>query len=103
VGARRAWGPSYHRGSVPSWAEPAIQRHEGLKDVVKEMNLQRAGGATGGQSVAMNGTTINVNGVAPGREALMAKKTALALRDPIAEGLAQLKRMRSQEQRVGYV
>ena len=27
VGSKRAWGPSYHRGSVPAWAEEAIQRH----------------------------------------------------------------------------
>jgi hypothetical protein len=32
----------------------------------------------------------------------MAKKTALALRDPIAEGLAQLNRMMRQDKRVGF-
>jgi len=25
--AKRSWGPDYHRGSVPSWAEKAIQAH----------------------------------------------------------------------------
>ena len=75
-----------------------------LRRMIRDMNIQqRVGGATGGQSVAMNGTTINVNGVQPGRESLMAKKTVLALRDPLAQGLAELKRMRMQEQRLGYV
>ena len=153
VAGRRAWGPSYGRGSVPGWAEEAIQRHEkaagltakpgptanistagpqgnrqtagtgertqslmegammrspggaggSLKHMIKEMNLQqRTSGATGGQNIAMN-APITVNGVAPGREALMAKKTALALRDPTAQLLTEIKRARTQEQRLGYV
>ena len=28
LGGRRAWGPSYHRDSLPKWAEAAIQGHE---------------------------------------------------------------------------
>lgn len=28
LGDRRAWGPDYHRGSVPKWAESLIQAHE---------------------------------------------------------------------------
>ena len=47
--------------------------------------------------------TINAHGVQPGREALMAKKTALAMRDPLAQGLAELKKMRAYESRLGYV
>ena len=75
-----------------------------LKDIIKEMSFkQRMGGATGGTNIAAGNNTININGVAPGREALMAKKTALALRDPIAEGLRQLKEMKAQEARLGYV
>ena len=79
-------------------------RRQGLSRMIQEMNIQqRVSGATGGQSVALNGTTINVHGVAPGREALMAKKTALALRDPVREGLAQLRRMQREDNRTGYV
>ena len=58
--------------------------------------------APGGQSVSVNGTVINVNGVAPGREALMAKKIALALRDPIAEGLRQMREMQAQDRRTNF-
>ena len=44
------------------------------------------------EGIAMNPiNNITVNGVAPGREALMAKKTALAMRDPLAEGLRQIR------------
>ena len=78
-------------------------RRQGINRMMRDMNMQqRVGGATGGQSVAMNGTTINVNGVAPGREVLMAKKTALAMRDPLEHGLAQLKAMRAHETRLSY-
>jgi hypothetical protein len=28
LGGRRAWGPTYHRPSVPAWAEAAIREHE---------------------------------------------------------------------------
>jgi hypothetical protein len=74
-----------------------------LNRQIKEMNLQqRTSGATGGQNIAMN-APITVNGVAPGRESLMAKKTALALRDPTAQLLTEIKRARSQESRLGYV
>jgi len=74
-----------------------------LKDVIKDMNIrQRVSGASGGTNVAMN-PTINVNGVAPGRESLMAKKTALAMRDPTAQLLTEIKRARAQENRLGYV
>jgi hypothetical protein len=74
-----------------------------LKDVIKEMTLkQRLARATGATSLSAT-NNITVNGVAPGREALMAKKTALALRDPVAEGLRQLKEMKAQAARVGYV
>ena len=52
---------------------------------------QRMAGATGGQNIAMNPVNnITVNGVASGREALMAKRTALAMRDHDAELLRQL-------------
>ena len=65
------------------------------------MNLQRGSGAAG--SVAMNPTTnITVNGVAPGREALMAKKTMLALRDPLGEGLRQLRAMKAEDRRTNF-
>ena len=78
-------------------------RRIGLNRMIRDMNLQqRVSGATGGQNVAVS-PTINVNGVAPGREALMAKKTMLALRDPIAEGLRQLRAMRAEDMRTGYV
>lgn len=74
-----------------------------LRHMIKEMGIQqRVGGATGGTNVAMN-PTINVNGVAPGRESLMAKKTALALRDPTAQLLTEIKKARAQENRLGYV
>ena len=73
-----------------------------LKNLIREMNLQqRVGGATGGQSVTMN-APITVNGVAPGRESLMAKKTALALRDPVAEGLRLMREMQAQDRRTNF-
>ena len=145
LGGRRAWGPSYGRGSVPGWAEKAIQQHEktvmrkgppeantipggvqykgkgitpappttssmvpsgsSLKDMIKDMTIkQRMAGAFSGQSIAMNPiNNITVNGVAPGREALMAKRTALAMRDHDTELLRQLKSAKAQEQRLGYV
>ena len=31
VGSRRAWGPTHHRDSVPSWAESTIRAHEANK------------------------------------------------------------------------
>jgi hypothetical protein len=75
-----------------------------LRGMIKEMNIQqRTSGATGGQNVANMNAPITINGVAPGRESLMAKKAALALRDPIQEGLRQLRAMRQAEARLGYV
>ena len=79
-------------------------RRQGLNRLIRDMNLQqRVGGATGGTNIAAGNNTININGVAPGREALMAKKTMLALRDPIQEGLKQLRAMKAEDQRTGYV
>jgi hypothetical protein len=105
-------GPQYSDRTAPKAAteppsaamKPSASAPGGasLKDVIRDMSLkQRVAGVTG-QSIAMN-PVINVNGVAPGREALMAKKTALALRDPTAQLLAEIKRARSQEARLGYV
>ena len=79
-------------------------RGTSLKDLIKEMALkQRMAGATGGQNIAMNPVNnITVNGVASGREALMAKRTALAMRDHDAELLRQLKSARAAETRLSY-
>jgi hypothetical protein len=80
-----------------------VPKGSSLKDVIKDMSLkQRMSGATGGQNIAMN-APITVNGVAPGREALMAKKTALALRDPTAQLLAGIKQAQRESNRTGYV
>jgi hypothetical protein len=65
------------------------------------MNLQRRTGFPNATNVSMH-PTINVNGVAPGRESLMAKKTMLALRDPLNEGLSQLREMRAQDRRTNF-
>jgi hypothetical protein len=118
VASKRAWGPSHRRGSVPAWAEKAVQQHEAntpttsslvptgsrLKDVIKGMNMQqRMQGGIGGSNIANMSPTININGVAPGRESLMAKKTALAMRDPVDHFLHQIKEARASDMRTGYV
>ena len=78
-------------------------RRIGLNRMIKEMNLQqRVGGATGGQSVANMNAPITINGVEPGRESLVAKKMALALRDPTAQLLAGIREARAHEQRLSY-
>lgn len=88
-------GPLRTDASVPAGSR--------LKDMIKEMNIQqRVSGATGGQNIAMN-APITVNGVAPGRESLMARQTALALRDPTAQLLTGIKKAQRQESRLGYV
>jgi hypothetical protein len=81
-----------------------VPKGSSLKDVIKEMNFkQRMHGGTGGSNVANMSPTININGVAPGRESLMAKKTALAMRDPVDHFLHQIKEARASDMRTGYV
>jgi hypothetical protein len=51
VGAKRAWGPSHKRGSVPAWAEAAIAEHEssatrggGKRTILQAMEQVESGG-----------------------------------------------------------
>jgi hypothetical protein len=48
VESRRAWGPTQHRGSVPSWAETTIKAHEANKINTDYASLAGAAGAVGG-------------------------------------------------------
>ena len=105
----RALGPGGYERFVGephtrSWVErmqAGAAKPASLRDMIRP--VQR-GGPAAGTSAAMNPTTnINISGVQPGRESLMAHKAALAMRNPLAEGLRQLKAMRAQEQRLGYV
>ena len=99
-------GPNYpgELQPVPAPAEiiqkAAVPTQPSLRDILKEMDPWRRTG-TGSPSVTMN-APITINGVAPGRESLMAKKTALALRDPVAEGLRQMREMQAQDRRTNF-
>ncbi len=99
-------GPNYPKEvqPVPAPAEiiqkAAVPTQPSLREILKDLDpLRRTG--TGWPSVTMN-APITVNGVAPGRESLMAKKTALALRDPVAEGLRLMREMQAQDRRTNF-
>ena len=97
------------RGDIPKSAAgmqrylqslDAGQKGSSLRDTTRSL---RPSGGAGTTNITGGTTNVNITGVAPGRESLMAKKTALALRDPTAQLLAQIKQARDQEQRLGYV
>jgi len=74
-----------------------------LKDTIRAMNMKERMGGSGGTNVANINPTINVHGVAPGREQVAAQSVAKAIRDPIRAGIADLKKMQNYESRLGYV
>jgi hypothetical protein len=81
-------------------AAAAGQPTASLSDTVRA--LRPVNGGTTNQSVTM-APVITVNGVQGGKELALANKIKMAMRDPLNEGLRQLKAMRAQEQRLGYV
>ena len=102
VGKRRAWGPSHGRESLPGWAEGVIQQHENAASLRSQTRGLGSGRQVAGVTNVNMNAPVTVNGVAPGREALMAKKTALAMRDPVDYFLHQMKEGKSQDIRTNF-
>lgn len=73
----------------------------GLKQTTSALG-SRAG--TGGANNTLNmSSPITINGVAQGKEYAVARSVRSAIRDPIRQGLDELKKMREYEVRVTYV
>jgi hypothetical protein len=100
--------------SPPFWGEAAVPKPlkfpktplvptgSSLKDTIKGINMRQRMEATGPTNVAMN-PTITINGVEAGKEQAVADAVKNAMQDPTQNLLAQLKKARNQEARLGYV
>ena len=82
------------------WYRKGGPKGASLKDMVPPMT-QRTSGQTP-TNITMN-SPITVNGVAPGKEAMVAQQVSKAIRDPTRELLDRIKSARSYESRLGYV
>ena len=74
---------------------------QSLRDTTSSLGRPTAGGG-GTQNISMN-SPVTVNGVAPGREQMVARQVRTAVRDPMRQLLDQIKAARNYESRLGYV
>ena len=81
------------------WSEEFNRRS--LKGATSALS-PRGGPGGGTQNISMN-SPVTVNGVAPGREQMVARQVRTAVRDPMRQLLDQIKAARNYESRLGYV
>jgi hypothetical protein len=92
-----------HRGyEVSAYTLRVGNRRQQRPQTIRSLTLPERLSGPGGTSLTMN-PIINVHRVPTGREGAVRREVANAIRDPLSQGIDQLRKMPHYASRLGYV